>query len=486
MRWDTGRAVSAGIVSCVVSRPALTDIMAAWPDGFTRLYLSGPAPAAGIGDVRRWAMPAELPDGWELDKAPHHLADARTFVLHFRRHGQPVSILRAAPWFGEGDHDPGDVLAAFGWLWRELRETWGTDAGIFDTPQTTGRDLWARMIERSDGYPVLPGEVRHLIQSHSPQGRIEGWWDRGVARAATVPLVEEWDGTLMYAALCADLGIGPVRAHDEDPSWPGPEHGGVYAPAWYQVSFEVPDTWADTAPDGIVSDPRRHVGLLGVPTGDGWTYPTRGRHTTWVAGPELKLAVECYGAGAVQIRQRLILTRDGGKGPLAKWADRLVSLRGRAAAIESPVLRAMCQRAARAIILTAIGAFAARTRQRTVTGDDTIEGLTDWTVVDGGGYVWTEDEPGQWAAMAHPEWAAYVWSKCRARMMSHRGTGALHVHPDDLLAVYVDALFVSSDEHTATWRNDETAGHLRKKMSMPGPVQTPAGWADLWAMRGTP
>src|SRR5665213_1675021 len=83
-----------------------------------------------------------------------------------------------------------------------------------------------------------------------------------------------------------------------------------------------------------------------------------------------------------------------------------------------------------------------------------------------------------WAA--HPEWAAHVWSRCRARMLTHRGVGALHVHPDDLIAVYVDALFVSDDANTAQWPNIEKPGHLRRKSRSDGQITTPAGWAELW------
>lgn len=439
-------------------------LLAALPLGVRRVLLTGARPGAGSTEAFwRWAMPKRLPDGWAPDRGGHYRENANAPILKFVRRtpagDEPVEVHRAATWFGDGDHSPEHVRAA----WHLLA---GLVARHFDggvllaTPATTGRDLWARTIPADRPWPVLAGELQTLIQTTSGQGRIEFF----PPAADELPGLAELDGRFMYSALIRELPCGePV--HDRGAQFCGYQRGR------YLVEFAVPDGWA-------------HVGLLPVMSaGGGWEYPRRPgqRGRAWIDGDELRLAL--LHRWPVTIRERLLWPDRGD--PLRTWVDRLRRIVAGGADLE---MAALIEAAVRNVVLHTLGAFHARPHAVTCTGPigcDLPAGASR-VRLDGGQMVWQEQRAPAWPDMAHPEWAAAVWARCRVRLLDGPAAygaraGALHVEPDALVALRTDALYLTRDPG---WADDgRTAGRFRLKSWRPGPLPAPRTVSQLLALR---
>lgn len=460
--WRTGEYAAEGWKGFIDARPTLGEVLSQL--GYIeRIYVVGHRIGDSPDDFRLWI---EAPDGWQPARAGHYLENLDAHTLRFvTMEGLPrtVEILRAASYFGEGAATVADHLAAYRLLGREVGRLFegGT---LLASPATTGRDLFVRSLGDRE-YPVASDEHQDLIRSTTGQGRIELVAEPGAELGGLV----EYDGRLMYGALCWGLGSGVV----EDYTAASINHErGLLASfradpqlrARYRIRFTVPRHW-------------QHVGLVGVWDGQRWTYPRVGAdlYETWVDGAELALMDRQNWPYA--ILRRLTLGAIDGK-PLDTWAKKLVMMRSH---LSDPRLNfgpasQLAANGARSILLHAIGAFMGREHVVTKSAPTIEPGRVPFDAVgvrvEGDTLVWGERTPKAWPELSHPEWAAAIWARCRVRMLSGPGgTGALHVPFDEVVGFKTDALYLTT-EHKE-WTDDGAAGRLRLRSSIPGPLRAP-------------
>lgn len=461
------------------------------PADVAAVYLVGDTPAAG------WA-------GWALDDLPaavdrlghetaggwipgNHYLNASAPVLRYQQTGgRKVELYRASQWFGAGDYSPEEATAAWAMLSVAIGSAF-SGATLLATPATTARELFLRGIPAGREYPVLPDDLQELIRATSGQGRTEvvpepaafrivNAWQNGA-----LPTMYEYDGRLMYAALCWGLPMG-VPTHDAGDLFMGQQRGR------YRVRVTVPRDWLES------------FGLLGVPRDDGsrlWEYPAeRGRtFSTWCDGAELAIVYAC--GWDVRILERLLFPIPEGspRGPLDTWAQKLTSLRVELSTRgvtrpEFARVAALVGQAVRALLLHGIGSFHGRpqthTEYRPVTSTTPIPDRarnarvdSDWLV-----YELDAEETTSWrAALSHPEWSAAIWSRARARLLSGPGeTGALH-RAGEVVGFRTDAIYLTQRQ---TWHDDGRPGRFRlRRVCDTGPYPWPANGTELVALRNS-
>lgn len=456
------------------------DTLAALPAGTQTAYLIGPAPASGW---LPWAL-SGLDDGsWEPSD---HYLDATAPVLRYvSQGGRRVELHRATQWFGHGRYSAAQAAEGWEMLGRVIGQTF-PDATLLATPATTARELFLRTIPRGRAYPVLDLDTQRLIRSTDGQGRIEvlppgghkSDWD-----CDNMPALFEYDGRLMYAALCRELPAG-VPIHDAGDTYLGQTR------ARYLVRVTVPRDWDEP------------FGLLGHKRDDGsrlWEYPNeRGRtFTTWADGAELwilaKHAPEWW--RDLRILERLHWPNVDGGRPLDNWAAKLIDARALCERIaqQSHDLEhaaGLAALAVRSLILHGIGAFHGRAQPRTgyaragepldlpaAATNVRLEG--DWIV-----YTIPGREPSgdSWRArLSHPEWSAAVWARARARLLAAPGsTGALYRTDGEVVAFRTDAVYLTARQR---WNDDGRIGRFRCKSWRAGPMPWPANGTELLELR---
>lgn len=425
------------------------------------VYLVGRRPG---GSVERFLDWATAPDGWTA--AGHWLGAPSRPVLRYSNDltGQTVEVHRAASWFGEGDYSTVNVAHAFGLLERVARQQLDDGAAVLATPATTGRDWIARMLPTA-GVEVLPEDVQHVIRSTSGQGR----WQLFTAddERDTLPGLYGYDMRFGYAALCSGL---PVAFLGDGPSVFEP-----YARARWRVRVRITRGWD-------------RLGLLGVydNSTDAWRWPdTPGEEfETWCDGAELRIVQQQGWHFTVLDSLRF---REGK--PLNRWAAAVRAMRDDLAALHGhpdydPADVALAAGAARMVLVAAIGALHAKGTDTTETlpvalADRVPAHATD-VRLDGDTVTYRLPAPPSWRQMAHPEWSAAIWARCRARLLDHRGTGALHVAPSELVALRQDAIYMTSDPG---WPDDGSVGAMRRTLAKRGPVPTPRTTTELMEVR---
>jgi hypothetical protein len=336
-------------------------------------------------------------------------------------------ILDGRSWFGES-FDPEIAERAWRWLEARLRREWKDDGvALLDTPGTTGRDLWLRT-PAADGCPTVSPAVGDLIRSSSGQGRIE----TRPAASALLPGLYEYDLRLAYVACLRGLPVGNPEHY----------HGGAGAELLERVirsrsralvRFRVPSGW-------------RHIGLLGIKSGDGWGWPTecgRWHGPTWADGCELELAAR---HGWEIIVEDCLVWHETGE-PLRCWADRLVRIIGEAERVLSPegfrTVRAMI----RAVLLHTVGAFHGKPQRVTRTAanlSDAPIGAEMLRPHADGSVSWREERRAAWPEAVHPEWSSHIWARNRRRLLqTPAGGGALTIDPATIVAIRTDAIYTT-------------------------------------------
>ncbi|MEV6478026.1 hypothetical protein [Streptomyces sp. NPDC051657] len=468
------------------------------PEAVERVYLVG-ANRVGVRPetrhlydseadaVRSWFL-RPVP-GWDVDADGHFLADEDNptgrWVMGAEDRARRVEVCRAAGWFGEGRYSAAEAARAW-WVLRNVVATaFGENAILLSTAATTGRDLWRRTIgynrdNTKKTYPVLSEELRQLIQSTSGQGRRE---IVPAADAETIPGFVQYDMRFAYAALAWGMPVGEptmwskrkLDQEDDDAVKKLLKGRGRW-----QVTATVPSGW-------------ERVGLLPAPAAAGsWCYPAAPgqKFTTWASGGEVELAREM--GWRIELREGF--TFQEGK-PLNTWRDKLTTAYAAAEARElpGPEVAGLVRAALRNLVLMTIGAFAARSHMvsRSMPATPENEGLlpTNRPVreVDGV-YLWEEQgELSEWnKRLAHPEWSAEIWARCRLRLLnaptadrSHHA-GMLWVPPHTVIGCRTDAVYLTAEQG---WADDGKPGRYRLKGKLDGEMPRPTNDAELDAMK---
>lgn len=450
-------------------------------EGATVVYLTGPAPASW----RDWQR-AELPAGWSI--APSYF-EGTTPILRYDHAGEeigPVELHHASEWFGAGDYSEAEAKDAWCLLEIALAEVFPKlNARLLATPATTGRDLARRLFPGGAEYAVLDSETQDLLRSTLGQARIEG--PQTLLRDYPdhlLPGAFEYDGRLMYAALCWSMPSGVPHYRERVPL----EEIDDYAHARYHVRARVPRDWPHA------------FGILGVKAGrDGWAFPCAPgiEIDTWCDGSEFRLARrEGY---ALEVLESL--TWPTTSPALRKWADALVRLREHCVVVSiegrySSKVLTLARFAVRHMILTAIGAFQGRphkvTREAPID-DPPADMPFERARIEGDVYQWSEEDPPAWPEMIHPEWSAVVWGRGRARLLEGPApagplrlgertyAGILHCQPGThVIALRTDAIYV---DRWQPWADDGAAGRFRLVRYSHDPVPTPRSAAEVARMR---
>lgn len=467
--------------------PNLTDLLeTAASYGAGRIMLTGkrPEPAPGI---RHWLF-VKTP-GW---RAGDHWVNSGPPTGRFEHAvtGQKVEVRTVEEWFGDLSLSPAQARDA----WRKTAEVLKSvdeRARMFLTPARTGTNLWALSLPRNvNPVPVMDdiAEQLHLTSGQHHQEHLVAGANHSshpdtvpLVDASAIPKIKQFayiDGRFMYAAMGRELGIGPgfrmnaLRAYEmlNDPK-------GRYARARYRVKFAVPDDW-------------NHVGILGVrhpEISDGWYFPNRPGAVgeTWVDASELDVAMR-HGWSISVIEAILFPTAK----PLDTFTERLTRARERVAEDdELPVpLRKAVEAALRMIVLQAIGAFASRGRESTRVATSALEVPAEYQrTMQRQGELFIYRIPSAntgWREFYHPELAAQVWGRARARVLDgpsglgHHTSGALTVDPSTLLGINGDAIYTTelprwSLPEAHGGGDDGRVGRLRLQGYLEGSFQTP-------------
>lgn len=351
-------------------------------------------------------------------------------------------------------------------LQRQLFSEWNNPRTVTETgripvfpdhlqrPGATGMYLLERM---GIDLTPLPPDLQQLISATSCQHRIELW-----PREGEIPRLVYYDGRLMYAGCCSNLGIAGGRYRHVEGEEITPEERGRA-----RVRFWVPCGWE-----------RVSVGLLAVPNDEGgWDWPDTSRpggYETWADLCEIRFARQQ--GWRVQVLEKLTWPEAR---PLDLWAQRLSRLYLRAKEQGNDALAGCFRR----VCLHTIGRFhnlGYRDAFRVVPLDDPAATFEAVERIDADGAhlrerVRVDKDPRQ----VHPEWSAAIWSRCHLKVARALTT----LSREALLAVRGDAIYLSdhpiNQPESEPWQDDGKAGRLRMKGQVGGPLPAPQSWQEL-------
>jgi hypothetical protein len=468
------------------------DVLTAIPPDVLRVFLCGPPPqgpgANNAERVRSWGLQPQYLDAWKISHKGHYVKDVDSPCFRFSQElklpvmamgettTREVEILFGSSWFGDVDALTGH--AAWTVLGRQVAAKF-PGATLLSTPATTGRDLWRRTIPAGKSWPVMSDQLRELIASTSGQGRMELLAPPG--GVDSVDAFTYLDARFAYAALTWGMPVGEpqhwIAPHADSVVWNDGKDDLLKRRGRWLVRATVPPTWD-------------HVGILPDknPRG-GWSYPSEPgtQITTWADACEVSLA----GEQGWEIQLLEGFTWAEGK-PLDTWTKKLREIH--ATLNDGPpavtYVSRIAAKGARAMLLHAVGAFAARahmiSRSVTLDQEEQVPDNARVTIV-GDRLVWEEPaEQSAWTLnQAHPEWSAAIWARARVRLLDAPGpngtrTGALHVPRDQVIAFRTDAIFLNADPG---WEDDGKIGRFRVK----GHTDTIRPWpttnAELFRLR---
>lgn len=466
--------------------PNLTDLLdTAASYGANRIMLTGKRPEPQPG-VRHWLYvqtPRWVPGDHWINNGPP------TGRFTHESTGFKIEVRTAEEWFDDAPLSPAQAREAWDATAAILRAA-DERARLFNSPAATGTNLWALSLPRSiNPIPVDP-DIADEIHANSGQHH----YDHLVAGANfsthddCLPLIDPArqkkidqfayiDGRFMYAGVGRELGIGPARRLNRAAAYELLEQD-PYARARYLVRFTVPDTW-------------NHVGILAVKhqrVEEGWFYPNRpgATHDTWADGAEIHVA-RAFGWQIIP-HEAVLFSKAR---PLDTFTDRMTRARAKVAENRDlhPTIRQAIMAALRSIVLHSIGAFAAGGRDATRVAENAMDVPPQYQrTAQRQGRLWIYTVPSsptsRTSSFYHPELAAQVWGRARARVLHGpsalgNGTaGALTLDPATLIGIQGDALFSTALPNwslpvSAGGGDDGKTGRLRLQGYVRGSFQTP-------------
>lgn len=452
-----------------------------------RLWICGALPTDASGSYEGWVLAKELRQRYTTGARGHYLSDERPeeTVARYRRRGSDheIEIRHVFSWLGT-ECRAGEAHEAITLLSRYLQATFGEVASAYATPALTFQSLWSRInrIQKRTFNP-LPAPIRETIRSHAGQGRIELCTLPELKR---LPGLYYYDGIFMYSALAWGLPT-ELAIHDRRN-----EYAGKVA-ARYRIRYTVPPEWKHL---GLFMTPREQV------TGNQrdwhtWSFPgadsAGSTYETWVDGSELDVLstvyptiVQGFASWRITILERIVFKSEkesAQKKPLDGLVEKLAMLREKVErdALENPEQARVYQLVRggiRNIVLHGIGTFNRASRNVTyILGMDEpapsgyvsrreIDEHTVWYSVPAA----TEGYSQQFD---HPEWAAQVWARCRARMIK----AALTLPREAIIAVRTDAIALTQEQ--PDWNTNTKRGTLRLKWAIRQPVKAPHTYEAL-------
>ena len=467
--------------------PNLTDLLdTAASYGANRIMLTGKRPEPAPG-VRHWLYvqtPNWKPGAHWVNNGPP------TGRFEHAVTGFKIEVRTAEEWFGDGPLTPAQARLAWNVTASIIRHA-DENARLFNSPAATGTNLWALSLPKNiNPVPVeddIAQEIHFTSGLHHYDHLVAG--ESFAKHEDCVPLIDPAktkkisefayvDGRFMFAGVGRELGIGPAIRLNQAAAYELLEQD-PYARARFHVRFRVPQGW-------------NHVGLLGVKHLDvreGWFYPNRpgAVHDTWADGSELHVALK----HGWEIRPHEAVVFRKAK-PLDTFTERMTRARERVQLQDEmhPDLRRAVLAALRNIMLHSIGAFAAAGRDETrvaASPDDVPPEYRAKMLRQGN--LWIYRIPSRpndrTRSFYHPELAAQVWGRARARVLhgpSSLGgytSGALTVDPSTLIGIQGDAIYTtklpawSLPDRFIGGGDDGKTGRLRLQGYLNGSFITP-------------
>ena len=427
------------------------------------VYVCGGDSADTTPPLDWWLSP--LGYGWQMLRW-HNTADSRT--AQYERGGIIIELRMAAPWFGSEMH-PRACRDAWRLLEVGLRGAFDANVTMMPTPAMVGTQLFEAALPFAARIAPLDAELRDTIRTISTQGRIEMVTSPDAPESLTAAY--QIDGRWMYAACLSHLPLGRVQ-RDTLPSYAG------FTPGFYRVNATVPRDWA-------------HIGLLPMRSEAGhMVYPAHPglSFTAWASSAEIAVALEHGWITPGDIRERILWpeTHDRGQiDPAAEWLKRLKNLRSHYDHRGDPVSR-LASGAVRHLALDTVGRWWAGAREtHGLVPLSRIGDMPRGAVphIEGGvvSYTLTEALHPRTLRHEHPEWAATVWGRARARLVKL----ALRLPRQALIALRTDGVWLSAGPEAYPWLAAEDRGQpgqWRVKSHIPGPVATPRTEAALLAL----
>lgn len=490
---DKSRPVAA-VTSSPRRKPRLIEYLeTARAASAEKVMLSGEIPpATGEG---HWLV-GEIP-GWSAQNL--RLGSPANGTFRHEESGAEVMVRLVKEWFGDIPLEPAQAQAAWAAVAATLKDL-TEDASMAYTPSRTGLNLWRLSVPRNQEISSVSSDIAEEIHATSGQGYSAHFvaGESFSQHEDCIPLIDpeatptinafaDTDGRFMYAAVGKELGVGPaVRLKQDAASTMLFEE--PFRRARYEVRFRVPSDW-DTVGIFGVQHPNRE---------QGWYHPNRPGATgvTWCDAAEATLALK-HGWD-VQPLQAVAFQKGN---PMDTFFARVIRARERAAASKQwePMVRRAVVAALRNILLQSVGAMASQGRTDThlVESAREVPAGADMTRIGDRFMYETKDETRKGGEFYHPELAAQIWGRARARVLesplggpNSRGLkgGALHFPPHLIIGIHVDAIYTS---HPPVWAlpvgsaggDDGKVGRLRLEGFLRGPLPTPVTLSERAALR---
>ena len=405
-----------------------------WDDQPRVCYIVGGWDAAST-PVTEWFAEVE---GWE--RTSYH---RDPFIASYKSvsTGKKVTLYMTSQWFGRATS--ADVCRrAFIRLRALLRGAFDSGVSLMGTPARTGLDLIERSLPDGREYQLLPDDLREKLEHNIGQGRME--FIPPTLDSTQADTLYILDGIWMYAACCRRLPVGPMVYDNLNML---ADDG--YRPGFYHVQFQVPAHW-------------QHIGLL--PSWDGRpVYPCESGtwHEAYVCNDELRFAMVEHG-WRVQIVERWLFANDAD--PLRTWIEKLRSLRAAVSVERDGDLAKPLRDAIRAICIKAIGGLSRKGRYEQVeTPIEQAETLPEDAIIDTDALSdtvirWLRPVPldASMTYFQHPEWAAMVWGRARARL----ARATMELPREAVIALRTDAIISTLNPE---WEDDGKPGTFRVK-----------------------
>ncbi len=404
----------------------------------------------------------DVSDGWVREKFEF----VKTIRVTYRRNGFTVHLYGTSKWFGE-ETDVQAIRKAYYEVQSQLDDKFGyPNLKLYETPASTGRNLLRVSLPRDVQYERLPDDILSAVYRYCcHQGRIESFLPSQNVLEDGVYII---DGAWMYASVLSNLPTGPCEydtRNEIDTSCPG----------FYYVTATVPGDW-------------HHIGLLKEWTNEYSSdeeanYPHTPCETfeSWTTGDELVLAI-AHG-WQITIHERYIfphLLPD----PFEAWYRKIKDLRKRASLKGDKLLKA----AYRNIVLHTIGSF----KQTYTSKDYTDITDADYRELEATGHRIqrfprrkvgiiscrdTEVPLSQdMQPFVHPEWAATVWGRTRARLAEF----ALQLPYEDIIRLATDCVWCARKPE---WVHDKQVwdepGEFVLKDYIKGPWSWPINSSEM-------
>lgn len=458
-----------------------------------RIVLTGAPTAAQASKAKiHWLLSPT--HGWRTHAKGHWLDKYPTgrFELDVEQPDKsPIEIRLAREWFNDG-LSPDQARSAWQTTGHLLDRATQSKGVLLASPARTATNLWAAILPNSLAPQPIDPDIAALLHRTSGQHRIEHLaatsCDCGDCSPTItnkeIPAIHEVDGRFMFAALCKELGAGQVTQITADQT----AHLMVdkpYEAYKARCTVKVPAEWA-------------HVGIIGQQLDDGvsWHFPRRPGATfeAWADSREILVAKK-FGWDITPHEG----IHFGPKGRwLDTWSDQLCRARNAADyAHPDEAVTTAARHALRNILIRGIGAFATRSKDRTVIVKDPRrlpENLAEAPQQLGDSWIGRVKGTTNTASpLYRPELAAQVWARSRAAILhskySDGEAGLLHMPADTICGVYGDAIHTTA---IPSWArsvddgglDDGKPGRLRVKGGVAGPFPTPATTSKRYKLLG--